>query len=41
MTAKFAGAKLVLGVDRMDYIKGIPHKLLAFEALFDLNLVTL
>lgn len=25
--------KLILGVDRLDYIKGIPHKLLAFEIL--------
>lgn len=26
-----AGKKIVLGVDRLDYIKGIPHKLLAIE----------
>ena len=25
--------KVILGVDRLDYIKGIPHKLLAFERL--------
>lgn len=24
---------MILGVDRLDYIKGIPHKLLAFEQL--------
>jgi len=24
---------IILGVDRLDYIKGIPHKLLAFEQL--------
>ena len=26
-----AGKKVILGVDRLDYIKGIPHKLLAIE----------
>jgi alpha,alpha-trehalose-phosphate synthase [UDP-forming] len=31
LTAKFAGCKVIIGVDRMDYIKGIPHKLLAME----------
>ena len=29
----FAGCAVVLGVDRLDTIKGIPHKLLAFEML--------
>eukprot|EP00943_MAST-04B_sp_MAST-4B-sp1_P004783 g4783.t1 len=28
---QFAGKKILLGVDRLDYIKGMPHKLLAFE----------
>lgn len=30
---KFHGKKVVLGVDRLDYIKGVPHKLMAFEIL--------
>jgi trehalose 6-phosphate synthase/phosphatase len=29
------GAKLVLGVDRLDYTKGIPRRLLAFERLLE------
>lgn len=29
----FAGMKLIVGVDRVDYIKGMPHKLLAIELL--------
>lgn len=29
----FAGKKLIIGVDRLDYIKGIPHKIMGFEAL--------
>lgn len=28
---KFRGKKVLLGVDRLDYIKGVPHKLMAFE----------
>ena len=28
---RFDGKKIVLGIDRMDYIKGIPHKLLAID----------
>lgn len=28
---KFSGKKIILGVDRTDYIKGIPHRLLAFN----------
>lgn len=28
---KFAGFKIIIGVDRMDYIKGIPHRMLAME----------
>lgn len=31
LTEKFRGCKIIIGVDRMDYIKGIPHKLLAME----------
>lgn len=31
LTTKFAGCKIIIGVDRMDYIKGMPHKLLAME----------
>mmetsp|Transcript_19468 Transcript_19468/g.29583 ORF Transcript_19468/g.29583 Transcript_19468/m.29583 type:complete len:1022 (+) Transcript_19468:51-3116(+) len=27
----FEGRKVIIGVDRLDYIKGMPHKLLAFE----------
>lgn len=30
---KFRGKKVLLGVDRLDYIKGVPHKLTAFELL--------
>ena len=33
LQAKFAGKKVLLGVDRLDYIKGVPHKLMAFETL--------
>ena len=32
---QYAGRKLVLGVERLDYTKGIPHKLLAFERLLE------
>ncbi|KAJ1727456.1 Trehalose-6-P synthase/phosphatase complex synthase subunit [Coemansia biformis] len=28
---KFEGTKVIVGVDRLDYIKGVPQKLLAFE----------
>lgn len=31
----FAGKKIIIGVDRLDYIKGIPHKLLAIEHLLE------
>ncbi|KAJ0392949.1 hypothetical protein P43SY_005969 [Pythium insidiosum] len=31
LSAKFQNCKIIIGVDRMDYIKGIPHKLLAME----------
>ncbi|KAL4173817.1 hypothetical protein KRP22_005764 [Phytophthora ramorum] len=36
LTTKFAGCKVIIGVDRMDYIKGIPHKLLAMERFLSL-----
>ena len=32
---QYQGRKLVLGVERLDYTKGIPHKLLAFERLLE------
>jgi trehalose 6-phosphate synthase/phosphatase len=32
---QYEGRKLVLGVERLDYTKGIPHKLLAFERLLE------
>ncbi|KAJ2323828.1 Trehalose-6-P synthase/phosphatase complex synthase subunit, partial [Coemansia sp. RSA 2681] len=28
---RFAGERVIVGVDRLDYIKGVPQKLLAFE----------
>ncbi|ODQ66935.1 alpha,alpha-trehalose-phosphate synthase [Nadsonia fulvescens var. elongata DSM 6958] len=31
LTKKFDGVKLIVGVDRLDYIKGVPQKLHAFE----------
>ena len=31
MRCSYAGRKVMLGVDRLDMIKGIPQKLLAFE----------
>jgi trehalose 6-phosphate synthase/phosphatase len=33
LAAEYAGLKVVLGVDRLDYTKGIPSKLLAIEEL--------
>jgi trehalose 6-phosphate synthase/phosphatase len=32
---QYEGRKLVLGVERLDYTKGIPHKLLAYERLLE------
>ena len=32
---QYAGRRLVLGVERLDYTKGIPQKLLAFERLLE------
>ncbi len=34
---KFSGKKVILGVDRLDYTKGIPEKLLAFEEFLQRN----
>eukprot|EP00894_Picocystis_sp_ML_P003595 jgi/Pico_ML_1/54112/g4535.t1 len=34
---RFAGRKVMLGVDRLDMIKGIPQKLLAYEKFLDEN----
>lgn len=31
LRARFKGAKLLIGVDRLDYIKGVPQKLHALE----------
>ena len=28
---RFDGKALVLGIDRLDYVKGIPHKLIALD----------
>ncbi|OAG28809.1 trehalose 6-phosphate synthase [Nematocida displodere] len=30
---RFRGKKIILGIDRVDYIKGIPHRLKAFDRL--------
>jgi alpha,alpha-trehalose-phosphate synthase [UDP-forming]/trehalose-phosphatase len=32
LRARFAGKRVLLGIDRLDPIKGLPHKLLAMEA---------
>lgn len=31
LCTRFAGKKIIVGVDRMDYIKGIPHRMLSME----------
>ncbi|KAK1365146.1 hypothetical protein POM88_040707 [Heracleum sosnowskyi] len=36
-TEKFSGRKVILGVDRLDMVKGIPQKLLAFEKFLEDN----
>ena len=33
MQRSLAGRKLIIGVDRLDYTKGLPQRLLAFERL--------
>ncbi len=35
LRASLAGRKMILGVDRLDYSKGIPHRLLAFDRLLE------
>ncbi|GJQ12397.1 hypothetical protein GpartN1_g4188.t1 [Galdieria partita] len=35
LTSQFKDKKIIIGVDRLDYIKGIPHKLLAIECFLD------
>jgi trehalose-6-phosphate synthase len=35
LTQAFRGRKVLLGVDRLDYIKGIPQKLRAFDKFLD------
>ncbi|KAH9534724.1 hypothetical protein CY35_17G019300 [Sphagnum magellanicum] len=35
--SRFSGCKVMLGVDRLDMIKGIPQKLLAFEMFLEKN----
>ncbi len=37
LRASYHGKKVVLGVDRLDYTKGLPQKLIAFEELLDRN----
>jgi trehalose 6-phosphate synthase/phosphatase len=37
LNSAYRGKKLILGVDRLDYTKGIPEKLLAFEELLRTN----
>eukprot|EP00656_Telonema_subtile_P012797 TRINITY_DN16469_c0_g1_i3.p1 TRINITY_DN16469_c0_g1~~TRINITY_DN16469_c0_g1_i3.p1 ORF type:complete len:1065 (-),score=254.94 TRINITY_DN16469_c0_g1_i3:64-3258(-) len=32
---RFDGKRIILGLDRLDYVKGIPHKLLAMEHFLD------
>ncbi|GJN28193.1 hypothetical protein PR202_gb16290 [Eleusine coracana subsp. coracana] len=37
LSQRFAGRKVILGVDRLDIIKGIPQKILAFEKFLEEN----
>ena len=37
LRASYRGRKVVLGVDRLDYTKGLPQKLIAFEELLEKN----
>ncbi|KAG2681576.1 hypothetical protein I3843_11G151900 [Carya illinoinensis] len=37
LTERFKGRKVMLGVDRLDMIKGIPQKILAFEKFLEEN----
>lgn len=34
---QYAGRRVILGIDRLDYMKGIPHKLRAFGCFLDLH----
>lgn len=35
LQSKFGSKRIILGIDRLDNIKGIPHKLMAMEVLLD------
>ncbi|CAN6644040.1 alpha,alpha-trehalose-phosphate synthase [UDP-forming] [Trichomonascus vanleenenianus] len=35
LRSKFEGVKIIVGVDRLDYIKGVPQKLHAFEVFLE------
>lgn len=37
LRARFKGKRIILGVDRTDYIKGIPHKMKGFKRLLERN----
>jgi trehalose 6-phosphate synthase len=37
LKSKFEGVKIIVGVDRLDYIKGVPQKLHAFEVFLSEN----
>ena len=37
LRASLAGKRLILGVDRLDYSKGIPHRIRAFGLFLDKN----
>ncbi len=37
LTQRFYGAKVIVGVDRLDCIKGIPQKLCAFDRFLETN----
>mmetsp|Transcript_110252 Transcript_110252/g.322683 ORF Transcript_110252/g.322683 Transcript_110252/m.322683 type:complete len:922 (+) Transcript_110252:137-2902(+) len=34
---QYGGRKVILGIDRLDYMKGIPHKLMAFGCFLDMH----
>jgi len=35
LNVQYGGRKVILGIDRLDYMKGIPHKLMAFDCFLD------
>ena len=37
LSKSFNGRRIILGIDRLDYIKGIPHKLAAMERFLERN----